>query len=71
MQYNIYISPSANVSYIYGLVLASKQFCGFSRRQVLFFLPLTCGGRAKEWGKEWDAARSEGEPGDKVLKTLQ
>lgn len=36
-----------------------------------FLLPLTCGGRAKEWGKEWDAARSEGEPADKVLKTLQ
>lgn len=50
IQYNIYISASANVSCIYGLVLASKQFCGFSRHQV-FLLPLTCGGRAREWGK--------------------
>lgn len=33
-----------------------------------FCFPLTCGGGAKEWGEEWDAARSEGEPGDKSFE---
>lgn len=69
MQYNICISKCKRLLYLWPcfgfqtvlwLFKASSAFASSHLRR-----------RSERVGKEWDAARSEGEAGDKVLKMLQ